>query len=60
MIMSEKHEDQLGGLLPVGRGMFGSELRMPPSVAKAKSRRHERRKVREVLHQIVVEEDIFD
>ena len=58
--MSDKHEDQLGGLLPVGRGMYGSEHRLPTSVAKARARRHERRKVREVLHQIVVEDDVLD
>jgi hypothetical protein len=57
--MSEKHEEQLGGMSAVGRNDFSADLHMPSTSTKAKTRRHERRKVKEVLHQIAVEEDLF-
>lgn len=55
--MHTKNEDTLGGMMPVGRGMFTAETRVPSGAAKAKARRHERRKVREVLHQMLIEDD---
>ena len=55
--MHTKHEETLGGMMPVGRGMFSAETRVPSAGAKAKARRHERRKVREVLHQMILEDE---
>lgn len=57
--MSEKHEEQLSGISAVGRNVFSADLHLPCYSTKAKTRRHERRKVKEVLHQIAVEEDLF-
>lgn len=43
--------------MPVGRGMFSAETRVPSAAAKVRARRHERRKVREVLQQMVPEDE---
>lgn len=57
--MSEKHEEQLGGMSAGGRNDFSASAHLPSSHTKEQTRRHERRKVKEVLHQIAVEEDLI-
>ena len=55
--MHVKNEETLGGMMPVGRGIFSAETRAPSAGAKVKARRHERRKVREVLQQMLIEDE---
>ena len=59
MMMNTKLDRPLGGMMPVGRGVGHVEHRAVTHGAKVKARRHERRKVREVLHQLLLDDGEF-